>query len=64
MTCKLCNGTGNLICVWPLEWFDCPKCEGNGTIIQFGPSELAIVRPVKNNKFIQQGRAIFEAQLT
>lgn len=40
MRCNLCRGSGSLMCMWPLEWWPCPKCSGNGATRQFGPATI------------------------
>lgn len=40
MICNLCRGSGALVCFWPLEWWPCPKCKGNGATHQYGPREF------------------------
>lgn len=44
MLCNLCKGIGNLLCLFPLEWWECPKCKGHGALQQFGPCEIKLPR--------------------
>ncbi len=56
MMCNLCKGSGSLVSLSPMQWWDCPKCSGRGAITQLGPAEIrtnssGINRSVANQTF-------------
>ncbi len=40
MMCNLCKGSGSLVSLSPMQWWDCPKCSGHGATTQFGPAVI------------------------
>lgn len=56
MLCKLCEGTGNHVCIQngQYEWWVCQACGGCGVRAQFGPARIAI-----NEKQSKMSRKFF-----